>query len=107
MSQIKTHETFDIVHADDISFENDEGEHCFHVKSLRVSRQQPSLCQLFTEKENTGSLSRETKVYNAKIEQICPEAHATEFSVKAKVGESFQNLKLKTVRTESSDCCIC
>tara|TARA_B100001059_G_C17832711_1_gene585774 strand:- start:2080 stop:2403 length:324 start_codon:yes stop_codon:yes gene_type:complete len=106
MSQIKTHEMFHIVHADDISFENDDGEHCFQVKSLRVSRQQPSICQLFTAKENAGSMSRETQVYDAKIEQICPGAHATEFSVKARVGDSFQNLKLKTVRSENSECCI-
>ena len=107
MSAIKTHEMFNVVAADDINFENEEGEHCFHIKSMLVSRQQPSVCQLFTEKENTGSLVRETKVYNAKIEQICPNPTVTQFSVKAKIGNEFQQLNLKTVRSENSECCIC
>ena len=107
MSAIKTHEMFHIVAADDINFENEDGEHCFHIKSMMVSRQQPSICQLFAEKENTGSLVRETKVSNAKIEQINPETNVTQFSVKAKIGDEFRKLNLKTVRSENSECCIC
>lgn len=109
MSAIKTHETFQIVHGDDIQCQNEEGEDKqLRVKSLVISRQKPSLCQIFTVKENTGSLqSSETKVYHGKIETIAPGAVTTEFVVKARVGEEFQNLNLKCQRSESSDCCIC
>ena len=108
MSAIKTHEQFQIVYGDDIEFTNDEGNHTLQVRSLVVSRQRPSICQLFTAKENTGSLqSSETKVYNGKIETISPGSLTTEFVVKAKVGESLQTLNLKCQRSESSDCCIC
>lgn len=107
MSAMKTHEMFNIVHGDSIQFENDKGEQTFEVKSIMVSRQQPSICQLFTQKENTGSLARETQVYHAKIETISPDTTTTDFSVRAKVGDEIQTLKLKTVRSESSDCCIC
>jgi len=106
MSAIKTHETFNIVSGDDITFENDEGEHVFHVKSILIERQRPSICQIFAEKENAGSMSRATTVYNAKIEQIVPGSTSTEFSVKAKVNDSFHVLKLNTVRSESSECII-
>ena len=106
MSAIKTHETFNIVSGDDITFENDDGEHVFQVKSLLIERQRPSICQIFAEKENAGSMSRATTVYNAKIENIVPGSTSTEFSVKAKVNDSFHVLKLKTVRSESSECII-
>jgi len=106
MSAMKTHELFHVVNGDDITFSNEEGEHILHVKSLMVSRQQPSVCQIFTEKENTGSLSRATKVYHAKIETISPQSETTDFSVKAKVGTTFHKLQLKTVRSENSECTI-
>jgi len=107
MSAIKTHEQFHIVHGDDIEFTNEEGDHSLRVRSLVVSRQKPSVCQIFTEKENTGSLqSRETKVYHGKIETISPGAVTTEFVVKARINDDFQTLKLKCQRTETSDCCI-
>lgn len=107
MSAIKTHEQFHIVDGDAIEFSNEEGEHTLQVKSLVVNRQRPSICQIFTEKENTGSLqSRETKVYNGKIETISPGSVTTEFVVKARVGEDLQSLKLKCQRSETSDCCI-
>ena len=107
MSSIKTHELFNIVSGDHITFENEDGEHILQVKTLLVSRQQPSMCQIFTEKENTGSLSRGTTVYNAKIETISPQTASMDFSVKAKVGDKFHTLKLKTVRSQSSECTIC
>ena len=107
MSAIKTHEQFQIVHGDDIEFTNEDGDQTLQVKSLVVSRQRPSICQVFTSKENTGSLqSTETKVYNGKIETISPGSLTTEFVVKTKVGEEFQTLKLKCQRSETSDCCI-
>lgn len=106
MSAIKTHEHFNIVDGDDITYENEEGEHVFQVKSLLVNRQRPSVCQVFAEKENAGSMSRATTVYNAKIENIVPGTTSTEFSVKAKVNNEFHTLKLKTIRSESSECII-
>ena len=107
MSAIKTHELFEIVTGDDITIENEDGEQVLLVKKLLVSRQQPSICQLFTERENTGSLSRGTMVYNAKIQTISPQTASTDFAVKAKVGDEFHTLNLKTVRSESSECVIC
>jgi len=106
MSAIKTHELFNIVEGDKIRFENDEGEHVLHVKSMMVERQRPSICQIFTEKENDSSISRETRAFHAKIENITPGVSSTEFSVKAKVGKDFHVLKLTTVRSESSECVI-
>ena len=107
MSAIKTHETFHIVHVDDIEFSNEDGEHMLHVKSLMISRQQPNLCQIFTEKENTGSFkSCETRVLTGKIVTISPTSTTTDFAVKAKVGESFQELKLKCQKSADSECCI-
>tara|TARA_B000000441_G_C21542336_1_gene232379 strand:- start:180 stop:506 length:327 start_codon:yes stop_codon:yes gene_type:complete len=107
MSAIKTHELFHIVDGDEVQLSNDDGEQTLSVKSLVVNRQRPSVCQIFTEAENTGSLqSRETKVYHGKIETISPGTTTTDFVVKARVGESFQNLNLKCQRSESSDCCI-
>jgi len=107
MSAIKTHELFHIVTGDDITFENEDGQQILQVKTLLVSRQQPSICQLFTEKENTGSLSRGTTVYTAKIQTISPQSASTDFAVKTKIGDKFHTLHLKTVRSESSECTIC
>ena len=107
MSAIKTHELFNIVQGDDIVFENAEGtEHVLKVKSLMVERQRPSFCQIFTERENAGSMARETKCYHAKIQTIVPETAYTEFAIKAKVNDDFHELKLKTVKSESSECTI-
>ena len=107
MSAIKTHELFNIVQGDDIVFENAEGtEHVLKVKSLMVERQRPSFCQIFTERENAGSMARETKCFHAKIQTIVPEVAYTEFAIKAKVNEDFHTLKLKTVKSESSECTI-
>jgi len=108
MSAIKTHETFNIVQGDDISFTNEEGrDTVLQVKSLSVSRQTPSVCVISTEKENAGSMARETKCFHAKIETITPGTSHTEFAVKAKVNNEFHSLNLKTVRSQSSDCTIC
>jgi|MDSY01.1.fsa_nt_gb hypothetical protein len=108
MSAIKTHEQFQIVTGDNIEYSNEDGEHSLQPTSLVVSRQTPSICQIFTTKENTGSLqSSETQVYHGKIETISPGTTATEFVVKVRVGESFQNVKLQCQRSESSECSIC
>lgn len=106
MSAIKTTEQFHIISGDAIEFSNEDGEHSMTVRSLLVDRQRPQVCQIFTEKENTGSLQSSTKVYNGKIETISPGSVSTEFVVKARVNDGFQELKLKCQRTESSDCCI-
>jgi hypothetical protein len=106
MSAIKTHELFNIVQGDTITVEDEEGEQILNVKSLLISRQKPHICQIFTERENAGSMNRGTQVYHAKIETIEPGATSTDFSVKAKVGDEFHKLSLKTVRSESSECII-
>jgi|TARA_B110000908_G_C9897402_1_gene289465 hypothetical protein len=99
---------FNIVDGDDITYQNEDGEdQVLQVKSLLVERQKPSVCQIFTEKENAGSMSRETKCFHAKIETITPGTSHTEFAVKAKVNNEFHTLNLKTVRSESSECTIC
>ena len=107
MSAIKTHELFNIVQGDDIVFQNEDGEdQVLKVKSLMVERQRPSFCQIFTERENAGSMARETKCYHAKIQTIVPETAYTEFAVKAKINDNFHELNLKTVKSESSECTI-
>jgi hypothetical protein len=106
MSAIKTHQTFNIVHGDNIEFKNEDGEHVLQIKSIAISRQQPSICQLFTERENTGSLSRGTQVYHGKIESITPGSITSDFLVKARVGDEFHNVTLKCQRSENSECCI-
>ena len=106
MSAIKTHELFNIIQGDTITLTNDEGEQVLNVKSLLLSRQKPHICQIFTERENAGSMNRGTQVYHAKVETIEPRVASTDFSVKAKVGDDFHMLTLKTVRSESSECII-
>lgn len=107
MSAIKTHETFHILHGDDIEFSNEDGDHTLKAKSLLISRQWPNRCQIFTEEENLGSLqSCETKVLTGKIVTISPTSTSTDFSVKAKVGETFHELNLKCQKSADSECCI-
>lgn len=108
MSAIKTHEMFHVVHGDDIQMKTEEeDEKTLQVKSIMISRQQPSICQIFTERENKGSFkSSETKVLNGKIMTISPTSTTTDFAVKAKVGDSFQELNLKCQKSEDSECCI-
>jgi len=108
MSAIKRHDMYDVVHGDEVLMVHDEGETRFKVKSLLVDRQKPTICQIFTASENTGSLSSsETKVWNCKINHVKPMQNSMEFSVKAIVGEGSQELTLKTVKSESSECTIC
>jgi hypothetical protein len=109
MSAIKTHEFFNIVGGDSIDFHNDEGQQTLQVSRMMVSRQNPTLCQLFAHAENKGSLSsRETKVYHGQINAYTKTVNSeeTEFSVKAKVGDEFKTLILKTVKSNNSECCI-
>lgn len=106
MSAIKTHELWDIVNGDDIVISNEEGELTFKVKSILVSRQRPSTCQIFAEQENTGSVSTNTTVYHGFINAITPNSTSTAFEVKAKVGDHIQELNLQSVRSHSSECII-
>lgn len=108
MSAIKK-ETFQIVGGDDIKIAGEEGdtEHTMKVRSILVSRGNPSVCQIFAEMENSGSLSASTKVYNGKILTVTPGKVVSEFVVKAKVASEYQSLSLKCQKTESSECSIC
>lgn len=108
MSAIKTHDVWDVVHGDEIVISNEDGTAHHAVKSIMVKRSTPEFCQLFTEGENTGSLSsRETKVLNAKINTISPNTNTIDFAVNAKVGDKLQTLNLKTVKNNNSECTIC
>ena len=107
MSAIKTHDLWDVVHGDEVVITNEDGSKRHVVKSILIDRQKPSFCQLFTEGENTGSLSsRETKVLNAKINTSTPNVACTDFAVNAKVGEELQTLNFKTVKNQNSECVI-
>ena len=107
MSAIKTHDLWDVVHGDEVVITNEDGSTHHVVKSILIDRQKPSFCQLFTEGENTGSLSsRETKVLHAKINTITPNVACTDFAVNAKVGEELQTLNFKTVKNQNSECVI-
>tara|TARA_B110000091_G_scaffold130897_1_gene140334 strand:- start:6082 stop:6408 length:327 start_codon:yes stop_codon:yes gene_type:complete len=107
MSAMKTHELWDIIHGDDITFENEEGQQKMTVKKLLVYRRNPSLCQIFTEGESTGSISsRNTRVYSGKIESMVPTDKATNFTIKAKVGDNIQGLTLESVKSQQSECTI-
>ena len=108
MSAIKTHDVWDVVHGDDVVIQNEDGSVTHNVKSIMIDRNKPSFCQLFTEGENTGSLSsRSTKVLSAKINSISPNVNTTDFAVNAKVGEEVQILNFKTVKNKNSECIIC
>jgi hypothetical protein len=108
MSAIKTHDVWDVVHGDNVVIQNEDGSVIHNVKSIMIDRNRPSFCQLFTEGENTGSLSsRSTKVLSAKINTISPNPTTTDFAVNAKVGEELQTLNLKTVKNNNSECTIC
>jgi len=110
MSAIKTHEFFNIIEGDSIEFQNEDGPQTLQVSRMMVSRQNPTACQLFAHAENKGSMSsRETKVYHGQINAFTKtvDSTETEFSVRAKIGDELKNLKLKTVKSNSSECCIC
>jgi hypothetical protein len=108
MSAIKTHDVWDVVHGDEVVITNEDGSVVHAVKSIMVDRSRPSFCQLFVERENTGSLSsRHTKVLSAKINTISPNTNTTDFAVNAKVGEELQTLSFKTVKNNNSECTIC
>jgi hypothetical protein len=109
MSAIKTHEFFNIVGGDRIDFENESGPQSLKVSRMMVSRQNPTLCQLFAHEENRGSISsRETKVYHGQIDAFTKTVNSSEtkFSVKAKIGDQIQTLELQTVKSNNSECCI-
>lgn len=106
---MKTHELWDIVHGDPITIENEDGEQSMVVRKMLVSRQSPSMCQIFAEGESIGSLSSNTKVYNAKIETMVPADNVnntTEFTINAKIGDHIQGLCLKSVKSQQSECTI-
>jgi len=108
MSAIKSHDMYDVVHGDEVLMTNEDGEIRLKVKSLIVNRQKPMICQIFTSSENTGSLSsNETKVWNCKINHVVPAQNSMDFNVQAIVGDASQELTLKTVKTENSECTIC
>lgn len=109
MSAIKTHEFFTVVSGDQVDFENEDGTHKLQVKTMMIPRANPTTCQLFTEKENTGSLSsRETRVYHGSIVSFSTgDSPTRKFQVKAKVGDAFKELNLQTVKSHNSECCIC
>ena len=99
---------YDVVHGDEVLMTNEAGDIRLKVRSLLVDRQKPTICQIFTASENTGSLSsNETKVWNCKINHVVPAQNSMDFNVQAIVGEVSQELTLKTVKTESSECTIC
>lgn len=107
MSALKTHEVFDVVQAEDLVCPLEEGHETVQIKSLLVSKTHPQRCQLFTQKENMGSMSSsETKVYNGVIETIRPTTNNTEFDIKARVNSELMSLTLKTVPSKSSECHI-
>lgn len=107
MSAMKTHELWDIVHGDVVTVENEDGEQSMIVKKMLVSRQSPSMCQIFTEGESTGSISSSTtKVYNGKIKTMVPTDNLTEFTINAKVGDHIQGLCLKSVKSQQSECTV-
>ena len=104
---MKTHELWDIVHGGNITVENEDGEQSMIVKKMLVSRQSPSMCQIFTEGESTGSISSSTtKVYNGKIETMVSIDKVTEFTINAKVGDHMQELCLKSVKSQQSECTV-
>lgn len=106
MSALKTHEVFTVIESEEVLCANSD-EETVQIKSLVVSRTHPSRCQVFTQKENIGSMSSpETKVYNGVIETIRPSADVTEFDIKARVNSEVVGLTLKTVPSKSSDCCV-
>lgn len=107
MSALKTHEYFNVVQGEDLLCPSENGEETVQIKKLVVSRMHPSRCQVFTRKENIGSMSSpETKVYNGVIETIRPSSDVTEFAIKARVNSELVSLTLKTVPANSSECSI-
>ena len=106
MSALKTHEVFTVIDSEEVLCTNGKDE-TVQIKSLVVSRMHPSRCQVFTRKENIGSMSSpETKVYNGVIETIRPSLDVTEFDIKARMNNELVGLTLKTVPSKSSECSI-
>jgi|TARA_B110001452_G_scaffold257967_1_gene252672 hypothetical protein len=99
---------YDVVHGDEVLMDNEDGETRLKVKSLLLDRQRPNVCQIFTSAEHKGSLtSSETKVWNCKINHVVPEKNSMTFNVQAIIGDVSQELTLKSVKSENSECTIC
>lgn len=99
---------YDVVHGDEVLMTTGDGDTRLRVERLLVDRQKPTICQIFTTSENTGSLSsKETKVWNCKINHVVPAQNSMDFNVQAIVGDGSQELTLKTVKTEGGECTIC
>ena len=99
---------YDVIHGDEVLMVHEDGETRLKVKSLLIDRQRPSICQIFTAVEHKGSLSvSETKVWNCKINHVVPAKNSTTFNVQSIVGEASQELTLKCVKSENSECTIC
>lgn len=108
MSAIKTHDVYNVIHGDDLVVAQEGGEKRFKVTSMLLQRDRPSVCQIFTASENTGSLaSSETKAFNCKVVSTEPSRHSTKFNLKAVVGTETQEIALTSVKTQSSECTIC
>ena len=108
MSAIKTHDVYNVIHGDDLVVAQEGEEKRFKVTSMLLQRDRPSVCQIFTATENTGSLaSSETKAFNCKVVSTEPSQHSTKFNLKAVVGTETQEIALTSVKTQSSECTIC
>ncbi len=108
MSAIKRHDMYDVVHGDEVLMLSADGEIRLKVKSLLIDRQRPTICQIFTASDSNGSIPlKETKVWNCKINHVVPAQNSMDFNVQAIVGSSSQELTLKTVKSESSECTVC
>ena len=109
MSAIKKHQLWDIVHANtEISYTNEDGDHSLQAKSLLVSRKNPNECQVFCESESVGSVSgSSTSVFKGKITKITPKTTHTNFDVNIKIGEKYQTLNVKSVKSQNNECVIC
>lgn len=110
MSAIKTHDLYDVIHGDQIVFENEDGQQTLEVKTMLVDRQKPKTCQLFTAAENVGSMSSNTsQVYHAFIKDVRPSKKnplIQQFSVDAQIGDETRELNLQTLKSKNRDCVI-
>lgn len=109
MSAMKKHQLWEIVHAStDVVVNNDEGEQLLQLKSMLISRKVPNQCQVFCESESVGSIAgNSTSVFNGKIIQAIPKANHTNYEIDIKVGDKFQTLNVKSVKSQNKECTIC
>tara|TARA_B110000858_G_C17509194_1_gene339592 strand:- start:39 stop:374 length:336 start_codon:yes stop_codon:yes gene_type:complete len=110
MSAIKTHDHWEVVQGGEIKLEAVESEQNapIRVRAVRISRTNPSLCELMTERTYTGgSISRtEHFIQHGHIQSTEPSSSTTKFNVSTRLNGEKLELNLTSVKSNKQSCLV-